>query len=86
MKQEKDAVECGYFTTFRYDPRRVAQGLPGLELDCKEPDFSKFRDFVMRETRISQLPNINPENAEALLERSMLNAKDRWKKNKKFGL
>jgi len=86
IKQEKDAVESGYFTTFRYDPRRVAQGLPGLELDCKEPDFSKFRDFVMRETRFSQLPNINPENAEALLEKSMLNAKDRWEKIKKFGL
>lgn len=86
IKQEKDAVECGYFTTFRYDPRRIEQGLPALQLDCKEPDFTKFHEFIMRETRFSQLPNINPENAEALLEKSMNNAKDRWEKIKKFGL
>ena len=47
MKVEKAAVECGYFTTFRYDPRLAAQGKPALQLDCKEPDFSKFREFVM---------------------------------------
>jgi pyruvate-ferredoxin/flavodoxin oxidoreductase len=86
IRTEKAAVECGYFTTFRFDPRREAQGLPALQLDCKEPDFAKFRDFVMNETRFSQLPNINPENAEALLAKSAEDAKKRWEKIKKFGL
>jgi pyruvate-ferredoxin/flavodoxin oxidoreductase len=67
IRTEKAAVECGYFTTFRYDPRNEAKGLPALTLDCKEPDFTKFRDFVMNETRFSQLPNINPEHAELFL-------------------
>ena len=86
MAVEKRAVECGYFTTFRYDPRKAAQGLPALELDCKEPDFSKFREFVMGETRFSQLPKVNPEHAEELLAKSERCAKERWERIKKFGL
>ena len=86
MKVEKAAVESGYFTTFRYDPRNVAEGKPGLTLDCKEPDFSKFREFVMGETRFSQLPKVNPEHAEELLQKSERCAKERWERIKKFGL
>lgn len=86
IKEEKDAVECGYFTTFRYDPRKLAEGKPALELDCKEPDFNKFRDFVMHETRFSQLPVVNPKEAETLLEKSEIYAKRRWEAIKKFGL
>ena len=86
MKVEKAAVESGYFTTFRYDPRLLAEGKPALQLDCKEPDFSKFRDFVMGETRFSQLPKVNPEHAEELLQKSERCAKERWERIKKFGL
>lgn len=86
MKVEKAAVECGYFTTFRYDPRLALEGKPALTLDCKEPDFSKFRDFVMGETRFSQLPRVNPEHAEELLTKSENYAKLRWERIKKYGL
>ncbi len=86
MKVEKKAVECGYFTTFRYDPRNLEQGKPALTLDCAEPDFSKFRDFVMGETRFSQLPVINPAHAEELLNKSQACAQQRWERIKKFGL
>ena len=82
IKEEKDAVDCGYFTTFRYDPRKVGHE---LELDCKEPDFSKFRDFVMHETRFSQLPVVNPAHAEELLTKSEEYAKKRWAAIKRFG-
>jgi pyruvate-ferredoxin/flavodoxin oxidoreductase len=86
IKEEKNAVACGYFTTFRYDPRLVKEGKPGLSIDCPEPDFTKFRDFVMQETRFSQLPIVNPEHAEELLTKSEQYAKDRWAAIKKFGL
>ena len=86
MRQEKAAVECGYFPIFRYDPRLVAEGKPGLTIDMKDPDYSKFRDFVMTETRFSQLPRVNPENAEELLTKSEKCAQDRWNRIKKFGL
>ena len=86
MKVEKKAVECGYFVPFRYDPRNEEKGLPALTLDAKEPDFSKFREFVMGETRFSQLPIVNPTHAEELLNKSERCAKERFERIKKFGL
>ncbi|MCQ2800666.1 MAG: pyruvate:ferredoxin (flavodoxin) oxidoreductase, partial [Bacilli bacterium] len=86
MRQERLAVECGYFPIFRYDPRNEAQGKPALTLDMKDPDYSKFRDFVMTETRFSQLPRVNPANAEELLTKSENYAKARLERIKKFGL
>ena len=86
MRQERLAVECGYFQCFRYDPRLVAEGKPGLTIDMKEPDYSKFRDFIMTETRFSQLPKVNPAHAEELLTKAEKYAQDRWNRIKKFGL
>ena len=86
IQTEKDAVECGYFTTFRYDPRKLEQGKPALELDCAEPNFEKFREFILKETRYSQLPKVNPEHYEELFQKSEQAAKDRWERIKKFGL
>ena len=86
MRQERLAVQCGYFPIFRYDPRNEALGKPALTLDMKEPDFSKFREFVMTETRFSQLPRVNPAHAEELLTKSENYAKARLERIKKFGL
>jgi len=82
---QKKAVESGYFPIFRYDPRLVAQGKSPLTLDCKEPDFDKFREFLMEETRFSALPFVNPDHAEAILESSARHAKQRWELIKRFG-
>ncbi len=85
ISEEKKAVECGYFTTFRYDPRLKAEGKSPLTFDCKEPDFSKLRDFIMQETRFSQLPIVNPEHAEELLTKCEKYAEQRYRDIKKFG-
>ena len=82
---ERKAVECGYFTNFRFDPRNEGKA-PLLTLDSKEPDFTKFREFVMRETRYAQLPKVNPVHAEELLTKSVNLAKARYARIKKFGL
>lgn len=86
IAQEKKAVECGFFSTWRYDPRLVAQGKPGLQLDCAEPDFAKFRDFILTENRFSQLPKVNPAEYEQLFTKAEEAAKERWNAVKKFGL
>ena len=86
MKVEKEAVECGYFPIFRFDPRNEEAGKPLLTLDCKEPDYSKFRTFIMRETRFSQLPVINPTHCEELLTKCEKEAVKRFERIKKFGL
>lgn len=84
QRVEKAAVECGYFPIFRYDPRLEKQGKNPMQLDCKEPNFDLFRDFVMGETRFSQLPKVNPEHAEELLTKSCDDAKARWKRLKRL--
>ncbi|MBQ2069662.1 MAG: pyruvate:ferredoxin (flavodoxin) oxidoreductase, partial [Bacilli bacterium] len=85
IKEEKKAVECGYFTTFRYDPRLREQGKNPLTFDCPEPDFTKLRDFIMQETRFAQLPIVNPTHAEELLQKCEFYAKRRYADIKKFG-
>lgn len=83
-KVEKAATECGYFPIFRYDPRLEAEGKNPVQIDCPEPKFEKFRDFVMNETRFSQLPKVNPAHAEELLQKSEECARKRW--NRLVGL
>lgn len=82
---EKKAVECGYFPIFRYDPRREEKGENPLQMDCKEPNFDLFRDFVMEQTRFSQLPKVNPDHAEELLAKSQKYAEKRYHTILKMG-
>ena len=86
IQEEKKAVDCGFFTTWRYDPRLVKEGKPGLQLDCAEPDFSKFREFLLTENRFSMLPKVNPSEYEELFNKAEEAAKERWNAVKKFGL
>ena len=72
---QKAAVECGYWTLYRYNPDNVEKP---LTVDYARPDFDKFRDFVMTETRYNQLPNANPFEAEELLNKAATDAKSRF--------
>ena len=81
---EKKAVASGYWPIFRYDPRLEAEEKSPLTWDMKEPDYTQFREFVMGETRFSQLPHVNPENAEFLLTKSEKEAEKRYLRLKKF--
>jgi len=82
--QAKLAVECGYWPTFRYDPRLVAQGKNPFQMDSKEPDWSKYHDFLMSETRYAQLIQINPDKAQELLELNLKDAQHRYAMYKRF--
>ena len=73
--QQKKAVESGYWTLYRYNPLNTEKP---LTIDSKEPDFSKFREFVMNETRFNQLPFVNADQAEFLLQKSEEDAKKRY--------
>ena len=71
---QKQAVECGYVTLYRYDPRNESP----LTIDYKTPDFDKFQDFLMDEARYNNLVKVNPEQAEALYEKAKSDAKKRF--------
>ena len=78
QKVEKEAVESGYVSLFRYDPRNEELGKNPLTIDYKTPDFSKFRDFVLGQLRFNQLPIVNPEHADELLNKSCKCAEARF--------
>ena len=78
QEQAKLAVECGYWTLLRYDPRLAQQGKNPLVVDSKAPDWSKYEEYLMSETRYAQLKTINPVEAEALLVQNKAEAQKRY--------
>lgn len=76
--EEKKAVECGYWQLYRYNPLLEAEGKNPFQLDSKEPDYSKFREFLMGEVRFNSLMKAAPEDAEKLFEMTQENAKWRY--------
>ena len=46
QKEEKLAVDCGYWHLYRYNPTLEAEGKNPFTLDSKEPDWTKFQDFL----------------------------------------
>ncbi len=76
--EEKKAVECGYWQLYRYNPLLEAEGKNPFQLDSKEPDYSKFREFLMGEVRFNSLVKAAPEDVEKLFEMTEANAKWRY--------
>ena len=82
--EAKLAVECGYWTLLRFDPRRAEQGLNPLQIDSKEPNWDLYDEYLMGETRYAQLKNINPAKAEELLAYNKEEAKRRYSMYQKY--
>ena len=80
----KLAVECGYWANFRYNPTLVGTDKNPFSLDSKEPDFSKFQEFLMGENRYINLKRSFPEAAEALFEKTQHDAETRYNAYKKL--
>ena len=73
--EEKLAVECGYTMLMRYDDK--------LYIDSKEPDFSKYEEFLDNEVRFNALKIKNPLYAKEILEDQKNNAIKRYEYYKK---
>jgi len=82
--EEKLAVDCGYWHLWRYNPELEDKGENGFVLDSKEPDWSKFRDFIMSEVRYNSLLKTFPQEAEELFRATEENAKWRYNGYKKL--
>ena len=83
-QQAKLAVECGYWTLFRFDPRLAAEGKNPFVIDSKEPDWDKYEEYLMSENRYSQLKSANPQAAEALLLKNKEEAQKRYKMYQRY--
>ncbi|MBN2727762.1 MAG: pyruvate:ferredoxin (flavodoxin) oxidoreductase [Bacteroidales bacterium] len=78
QEQEKLAVESGYWHLYRYDPRLEAEGKNPFQLDSKEPEWSKFQDFLQSEVRYTSLMKSFPKEAAELFLTAQKDAQRRF--------
>ena len=69
-EQMKDLVKSGFWPLYRYDPRRSAEGKPGLVLDSKSPNSEALSSILLKEQRFRRLETLEPTVANILHERS----------------
>ncbi|MDR2120283.1 MAG: pyruvate:ferredoxin (flavodoxin) oxidoreductase, partial [Tannerella sp.] len=79
QQEQADAVKCGYWHLWRYNPALEADGRNPFTLDSKEPDWSKFQDFLKGEVRYSSVMKQYPQEAGELFRAAEDNA--RWRYN-----
>jgi pyruvate-ferredoxin/flavodoxin oxidoreductase len=84
QNEEKLAVECGYWHLWHFNPEEEDAGQNGFHLDSKEPDWSKFHDFIMGEVRYNSLTKTFPQEAEELFAATQKNAEWRYNGYKKL--
>ncbi len=77
--EEKKAVECGYWHLWRYNPALIEENKNPFSLDSKEPDWSKFHDFLMGEVRYLSVKKAYPNEAEELFAEAQRMAQIRYK-------
>ncbi|MGL4485279.1 MAG: pyruvate:ferredoxin (flavodoxin) oxidoreductase, partial [Anaerovoracaceae bacterium] len=81
QENTKDAVECGYWHLYRFNPTLEDAGKNPFSLDSKEPN-GDFRKFIMDQVRYSSLAKEFPDVAEGLFEKTQIDAEKRYKQYK----
>ncbi len=77
LDEQKKAVDSGHWLLYRYDPRRVQQGLNPLQLDCKKPSIP-VEDYMYSENRYRVLKTIDKERAAYLAKLAQHDVDKRW--------
>lgn len=81
IRQEKRAVDAGYWHLFRYDPRLKDEGKNPFILDSRDPKES-YQEFLQSEIRYTQLANVFPEASKKMYELSEQYANERLERYK----
>ena len=82
--EQDAAVKSGYWHLWRYNPQLEAEGKNPFLLDSKEPDWSKFQDFLKGEVRYLSVMKQYPKEAEELFNAAEENAKWRYNNYKRL--
>ena len=82
--EEKLAVECGYWHLYHFNPALTDEGKNPFSLDSKEPDWSKFQEFIKGEVRYSSLMKTFPDIAQELFDKTEQFAKIRYESYKRL--
>lgn len=76
IEQEK-AVKSGHWLLYRFDPRRIEQGLNPLQLDCDKPSMP-IEEYMYGENRFRVLTATHPERAKWLAKMAQYDVDRRW--------
>jgi len=78
MKNQKAAVDTGYWPLFRFNPEWSKEGKNPFKLESKGLKIP-FKDYAYMETRYKMLTKSHPEVAKALMEYAQEDVVKRWK-------
>lgn len=81
---EKLATEVGYWPLLRYNPDLISKGKNPLQIDSRAPNWDKYFDFLLNETRFSSLFRFDKESALNLFEENKKNSMDHWRQLKQL--
>ena len=79
----QQAVDCGYWHLYRFNPELKEQGKNPFILDSKEPKAS-FRDFLMNQVRYTSLKGSFPKEADELFAHAEKDALEKYAAYKKM--
>jgi pyruvate-ferredoxin/flavodoxin oxidoreductase len=75
---QKDAVDCGFWPLYRYNPELIGAGKNPLQLDSKAPQ-TNIEEFMYKQNRFRALRQSDPDRANMLLEAIREDVRTRWK-------
>jgi pyruvate-ferredoxin/flavodoxin oxidoreductase len=78
MKNQKAAVDSGYWPLFRYNPELASQGKNPFKLDSKGLKIP-LKDYAYMETRYKMLTKSHPEEAAKLIEEAQQDVTSKYK-------
>jgi pyruvate-ferredoxin/flavodoxin oxidoreductase len=77
MRNQKAAVDSGYWQLYRYNPDLIEKGENPFKLDSKGLKMP-FKDYAYMETRYKMLTKTHPELAKKLMDEAQKDVEDRW--------
>ena len=78
QQEEANAVACGYWHLWRYNPALEEEGKNPFSLDSKEPNWDEFENFLKGEVRYASVMKQYPAEAADLFAAAKANAKWRY--------
>ena len=78
LDRQKDAVDCGRWVLYNYNPDRIKEGKNPLTIKSKAPKKS-VREALLQENRFRLLAKNNKDNFERLIELEEGDIKRRWR-------
>jgi len=78
QQEEANAVACGYWHLWRYNPALENEGKNPFTLDSKEPNWDEFENFLKGEVRYASVLKQYPAEAAELFAAAKANAQWRY--------